>query len=497
MNAILAIAGADAAERMRRFAFMVTIAAALYVGYLYVPSPTSSVHSIVIDNHTGIYNSAFYGASLATLTAGFLALIGFYLVRGSVERDVECHVDGMVAASPVRKATFVLGKWLSNVAVLCAIAAVTSLAVMAVQVLRGGAAQFDFLAYAMPYLLITVPGMAFVAAVAVAFDLIPIVRGVFGGILYIFIWPTMISVPLAAKVTVADPLGFSVLSSNLMAAEERTFPGGHHQVSFGLIQIKHLGAPFLFSGFDWTSNTIGARIAWLAIAVLVVLLGSIAFDRYRRELTSKRGKLFVDAARLIPNLPFLRIFRAEFGLIASGASVWWYVGVIGLIVASFFVPMDTLTKVILPLALIWPLERISALGAREQRNGVEGVLASTPGFASKTLLNQWLAGTLLTVILCSTCVVRLMASGDALSGIACVAIAAAMAAIALALGSTFGNSRVFETVFLIVWYLGPVQRVQGFDFAAGMSTSPVLVTAIGSALAALALGATVAKRSLR
>ena len=67
MSAVLAIAGADAKERMRRFAFVVTIAAALYAGYLYVPGPQAPYHTVIINGHGGIYNSAFYAAAIAAL----------------------------------------------------------------------------------------------------------------------------------------------------------------------------------------------------------------------------------------------------------------------------------------------------------------------------------------------------------------------------------------------------------------------------------------------
>ncbi len=501
MNAVLAIAGADAAERMRRFAFILTIAAALYAGYLYVPEVNAAYHTIVVKGHTGIYNSAFYGATIAALTSGFLTLLGFFLVRGAIERDVECHVDAIVGASPVRKSVFVLSKWLSSAAVLWAVAGVSYLAAIAMQMLRGHALQVDVFAYVLPYLLITVPAMAFVAAVATAFDIIPFLRGTLGGVAFVILWPVMLTAPVSAganAVQPLDPLGFTVVSSNLIRAEQHDFPKAlTPDINFGVLFNTHLGQPFAFPGFHWTGAIVAQRIGWVVAAAVLVLLASVFFDLFRRENVRARRGAFIDVARFIPNVPFLRIFRAEFGLVASGASVWWYLGAIGIVVAGALVPFESVTKVMLPLALIWPLERISALGARERRFGVEEIVSSTAGFATKTLFFQWLAGALLVLLLCSTCVLRLALAGEGLSLIACIAVAAAISALALALGTIVGASRAFEALFLLAWYLGPVQHVPGLDFATGMRTAPIEVSLVCASFAAAGLAATATRRSMR
>ncbi len=498
MSAVLAIARADVAERVRRFSFIITIAAALWAGYSYVPGVNSAYHTIVINGHTGVYNSAFYGAMIAALTGGFLALVGFFLVRGAVEREIECHIDGIVGASPVRKSTFVISKWLSNAAVLWAVGGVSYLAAMGMQALRGSALQVQPLEYLVPYLLITVPAMAFVAAIATAFDLVPFLRGILGAVAFIVLWPTMLAATDATALRFYDPLGFTALSSSLIAAERHAFPSHTlPEVSFGIIVTKHLGGPFVFNGFTWTGAILEQRIVWLAIAIGLVLLASLLFDRFRRDTLRKRGSRFIDVGRLLPNVPSLRILRAEFSLIANGAAMWWYLGAAGIIGAGIFVPLEDVTKVVLPLALIWPLERMSALGARERRFGVEDIVTSTAQGGAKILLSQWAAGALLAFILCSTCVLRLTLAGDPAGIMACAALVASISALALALGIIYGASRPFVALFLIAWYLGPVQHLTVIDFASGLLTAPVVMSVVCSLIAVAAISVARVRRSVR
>jgi hypothetical protein len=332
--------------------------------------------------------------------------------------------------------------------------------------------------------------MAFVAAIATAFDLVPFLRGILGGVAFVVFWPTMLAAAGRTALRTFDPLGFTALSSNLIAAEQRAFPShASAQVNFGILVTKHLGAPFVFPGFTWTSAILEQRMTWLAIAIGLVLLASPLFDRFRRDGVRERGSRFIDAARLIPHVSSLRILRAEFGLVANGAAVWWYFGAAGIVAAAIFVPLEDVTKVVLPLALIWPLERISALGARERRLGVQDIVASTAGGAMSVLF-QWAAGALLAFVLCSTCVLRLTLAGDGASIIACAALVASISALALALGTISGASRPFEALFLIAWYLGPIQHVTAVDFACGLQTAPAVMSAVCSLVAAAAIVAT-------
>lgn len=202
MSGVLAIAGADLGERVRRFTFLFMLAAALYAGYLWVPAPGAGYAAVVVNGHRGLYTSAFLGYATTMLVVVFMSLLGFFFVRGSIERDREFDVDGIVCASPVTRLQFVLGKFLSNFGVLLAISALVMLAAMLMQFLRAEDLRIDPMSYAVPFICIAVPTMAVVAALAVAFDLIPFMGGVLGGIAYVIgVWGMLLSLPTQRMVS--------------------------------------------------------------------------------------------------------------------------------------------------------------------------------------------------------------------------------------------------------------------------------------------------------
>jgi hypothetical protein len=164
---------ADFKERARRTSFLVTLAFTVYVGY------ETFAGGIVInlDKYRGVYNSAWVGALMAAVTSCFLSLVGFYIVKGSIERDEQTRVGRILAATPMTKTFYTVAKALGNFAVLSSMVAVMAVAALLMQLLRGEDRVVHVGALLGPLALIALPVMAFVAALAVLFETLPVLRG--------------------------------------------------------------------------------------------------------------------------------------------------------------------------------------------------------------------------------------------------------------------------------------------------------------------------------
>src|SRR5262245_27604207 len=109
---------ADFLECMRRHSFLVTLGLTLYAAYMFLPPNHAKYATLNLGGHRGIYNSAWVGTLVAMMTVSFLSLAGFYLVKNAVERDRQTGVGPVLAATPLASTVYLLGKWLSNFAVL-------------------------------------------------------------------------------------------------------------------------------------------------------------------------------------------------------------------------------------------------------------------------------------------------------------------------------------------------------------------------------------------
>ena len=171
---------ADFLTRVRRTSFLLTLGFAVFVGY------ETFAGGIVmsLDDYRGVYNSAWVGALMAVVTSCFLSLVAFYIVKGSVQRDVETRVGQILAATPMSKSFYTVAKALGNFAVLAAMVGVMAAAALLMQLMRGEDRVVHVGALLGPLVLLSLPVMAVVASVAVLFETLPVLRGGLGNVVW-------------------------------------------------------------------------------------------------------------------------------------------------------------------------------------------------------------------------------------------------------------------------------------------------------------------------
>lgn len=124
---------ADFLERVRRYSFLVTLALAALLGY----TVATGKMKLWVGDFRGVYNSAWVGILMALVANTFLTLAGFYVVKGSVERDRQTGVGQILATTPMSKTLYTLGKTASNLAVLLAMVAVLAVMSVGAQLVAG------------------------------------------------------------------------------------------------------------------------------------------------------------------------------------------------------------------------------------------------------------------------------------------------------------------------------------------------------------------------
>ncbi len=179
---------ADFIERTRRNSFIIVVAMTVYISYSFVPPAGSDFVSVALERWRGVYNSAWLGIMFGLFASLILSLFAFYLVKDTIERDRHTRVGQIIAATPVSKLYYVLGKWLSNLVLLSAILGILTMMALAMQLVSEEDRSIDLLALVAPIWLMGFPVMALVAALAVLFESIPLLSGGFGNVVYFITW---------------------------------------------------------------------------------------------------------------------------------------------------------------------------------------------------------------------------------------------------------------------------------------------------------------------
>lgn len=189
---------ADFLERVRRYSFLVMLGATIFIG-LRLPAARRRRLRNTQPGRVPRHVLISLGWQRALLTSALLVFPAFYLVKNTIERDKRSGVGQIIATTPLSRLAYMIGKWLSNLAVLAMLVGVIAVAALGMQLLRDEDWRIDLVALLLPFALISLPALAFVAGLALLFESSRWLRGSVGNIVYFFLWLVILSVPAIDK----------------------------------------------------------------------------------------------------------------------------------------------------------------------------------------------------------------------------------------------------------------------------------------------------------
>ncbi len=501
---------ADFLERTRRYSFLLVLGLAAYVAY----GVFTGDIVVRLDEYRGVYNSAWVGGVMTWVSTVILSLAGFYVTKNAILRDEATRVGLVLATTPLRKSFYTLAKTLSNFAVLAAMVSVLAAGAVGLELARGEHSQLEIGTLVAPLVWMALPAMFLVAALAVLFETLPVLRGGAGNVIYFFAWAT--SLGTSVLTGSADWLGYNLLRRSMSAALKAADPT-HEGAFFLTVNINpnlHASQSFLWNGVDWTIPVIFHRLLWVMIAVAIALLSSLFFHRFdpAREtwrlkpvqpfLGSAEGpesisspseaQMWTSAAG--PLSPIQRksalrpIVVSELLLMLRGQHLWWYAVAALLFAISLLIPNPGVRAGAAAIAWLWPVLIWSQIGAREAQNATESLIFSSPSLLSRQLPAIWMAGVVVALSTGGGMGLNLLFSHDWRGVAAWIAGVCFIPSLALAFGVWTGTSKPFEVCYTALWYLGPMHHTAGLDFtgAAPTPTSPIMYLGVTVVLLALA-----------
>jgi hypothetical protein len=517
------LARADFLERKRRYSFLITIGLTVYLVALYLPAMDASYLTLGLGHFRGIYNSAWVGSVAAVLCSTLLSLPGFYLVKNTIERDHHTGVGQILATSSMSKLGYVLGKIVSNFVFLAVMVLVVMVAAICMQLVRAESSHLEIWSYVQPLVFITLPTMALVSALAVLFETIVWLRGGVGNIIYFFLWIVTLIASFGGgsetggRQPVNEPLGATIILASMTQTAFEIDPDYQGAFSIGAIVIREPVQTFQWDGVTWTIQTALWRVIWCGVAIGLSLIAALLFRRFdpAREKwkqmpverpgqtafgsSSERPK--AQARILLTPLEgrganglavFGRILLAELRLVFKGVRWWWYTVALGLVATCLFVPLETARQVVFPIAWIWPILLLSQMGNREHQHGTHQLINSGAYPMRRQFPALWCAGVIVCLVTGSGWALRSGMAGLWGAFFAWCVGTAFIPSLALVLGTWSGSAKLFEVIFVLLWYVGPMSRFTYLDFmgatddaiAAGM---PMIYLAMTAPLLALAV----------
>ncbi len=512
LNTIWKVAQADYRERTRRYPFWVAVVGCAWMAYIIYLDKAQ----VTLGENYGYFNSAWSTGVVVIMTNTVLTLFGFFVVKNTLERDEQTRVGVLVAATPMSSVDYLLGKALSNFLTLSSLAAVFLLAVPILQKHRGPGYPIEPLTILVQFLPMALPTLAFVAALAVLWECVPLLKRGFGNVAYIVVWMYVLMSAGFRQSHWLDLFGYLAFMDSGHAAERAQGIQGikDFELNVGHMSSEHPGR-FFWDGIHWNLATMAARFEWLVLAVVVGLLGMYFFKRFdpdyasapansawqrflgrfQRNPTGSQQESKWAAAVLRRSLAdgylqlnrygeqfqFVSVVRAELRLMLRSVPLPVY-GVMALINFTALVAPKPEHFNVLPLVWFAPVLLWSQMGTRERRENTAAMLFSAPHSFLRQLPALWTAGALVTLLSAIGMVGRAWMHHDLHMLATCIAGAVFIPSLALACGVWSGTPRLFEVLYVIWWYIA----VNGAPFAdfLGMTSqsSPATYALLGAML---------------
>lgn len=496
-NIIYHIARADFLERTRRYSFLITIALTMLAAYMFVPPMDANYATFYLGDYRGIYNSAWVGGIVAISTTMFLSFFGFFLVKNSIERDVQTRVGYIIAGTSLKKTHYLLGKALSNFAILTVIAIMTMIVAIMMQLIRGEDRSIDLWAIASPFLIIVIPQMAIVAALAIVFESWQALRGVTGNIIYLVLFVAYISTTMFGNIST------NFISGQMRSDLQRITPGYDGTYGQGILFLDNPLQTFKWDGIQWSGSIVIRQLLFFVIALVLCLFAAMLFRGFadmsivKKQTVQGKGKRkipdteretdkipFEEASilgeELVPKAPekfissqltpvkvrfhFWPLVRAELCLMLKGLPWIWYAIAAVLGILCLLLPNAASVRYFWPIAWIWPLIVWSNMGSREMTYRTHALIVTSPKFIARQIPAIWVVGYIVTAITGSGMLIRFLVEGDLLHIVYWMIGSLFIPTFALGLGVLTHSKKTFEVLYMILWYVGPINKVPVLDF---------------------------------
>lgn len=414
--------------------------------------------AIAVGNQLPVLTSAMLGVWLGIVVTTLLLPAGYIYLRANTNRRQPWQVEEVTAAP---RTAMLLGRFAADAAVLLGTLCTLTLAgwFLGWLMVTG---PYDPWQIAYPLWLVAAPALIGLAALRILFDALPWLRGALGDLAYFFIWMLSLTMPILAA---NQPSSFA---ANLLdypgfvrplAGEH---PAGDLNVQIGGVDSSKLKPgrnPLDVSAGLHAPGYVAARVAWIGIAVVLVLIAGLV---YRPHRSGRRKAGQGQIARLLsagpppaaradaPPAPATRsavlgLVLAEFRLIGAGRLFLWLA-----VLAALAGLSGDYRHMGSPAALLLLVFALSAHAGRSEARGLLKLAITTvlPPMVRRAAFV--LAGTGWSLLLALPAATMRL-SPDPLMLALATGGAASMAAMLLA--ALTGSSFAPRVVLLIAWYV--------------------------------------------
>ena len=435
-NQIWFIVLSDLKERTRRFSFLALCALSVLAAFLFVPDSEAEMTSIAVDADYFLQgtNWTWIPMASALCTGMLLPLAGFFYLRNTLSFDRKTGTMALVYTSPVRRVSYLAGKFISNLLLLT-------------------------LGLPSPSFFVSIlPGIFLCAAVALMAEAVPLLQGRSGSwlagvlffVMYIVCISSLVDDPQGVMARFFDMTGFVWLKDSIDRSVY-SVTGRPAHVALGVHQDMEVSyrelAELFFQPLSFTQKRVLEKVVMIVGGIVIGIAASVILPRYE---SGKKTRMVSEKKRR--NTDGHGLFATEAIQTLRSCSVPWALVMSGLWLSMFVADRKTAYGTLWVLAMMWSCLLYADYGCREKKYNMDTLLPTFYHACSRQMLVRWVVGAMLSALISVPVILRAALAGNGAGAAAAILSACFVPALSIFLGRISGSERAFEIVFLVIGY---------------------------------------------
>ena len=458
-NQIWFIVLSDLKERTRRFSFLALCALSVLAAFLFVPDSEAEMTSIAVDADYFLQgtNWTWIPMASALCTGMLLPLAGFFYLRNTLSFDRKTGTMALVYTSPVRRVSYLAGKFISNLLLLTlvlAVVVVSSLCMTLIHFPGSGFCVLHFLSFFVSIL----PGIFLCAAVALMAEAVPLLQGRSGSwlagvlffVMYIVCISSLVDDPQGVMARFFDMTGFVWLKDSIDRSVY-SVTGRPAHVALGVhqdMEVSHRElSELFFLPLSFTQKRVLEKVVMIVGGIVIGIAASVILPRYE---SGKKTRMVSEKKRR--NTDGHGLFATEAIQTLRSCSVPWALVMSGLWLSMFVADRKTAYGTLWVLAMMWSCLLYADYGCREKKYNMDTLLPTFYHACSRQMLVRWCVGAMLSALISVPVILRAALAGNGAGAAAAILSACFVPALSIFLGRISGSERAFEIVFLVIGY---------------------------------------------
>lgn len=463
-NMIYQVLKADYLERTRRFSFLAICAITMFLTFLSVPNVKAPFVSICLEPNIFRQgsNSSWIPITIALCGGILFPMIGLSFVKNNISMDRNTGLLYIMQSMNMPKASYVIGKYLSNLFLLTIMWILTIIGATIMLPFQFPNQLLSFHDFISPFIGIY-PGIVFASALAIFLESVSFISRKMSNVIGITTLFVMFLInystsdynyPLlrifdfsnyrwimeSINNAVIPIIGHEVLETGILV------PGGMFADSQGVQEL-------FFHGMTWNNQFFADKILLIFLCFVLVILAIIFLDQ-----TEQRGKVTFNKSQKKNKTVFVRThctssFVTEFKILYSGLPKLWYILIASLWVYSIFAPLQYVQGYLWIIMLIFSVVIFSQMGCSEYEHNLMEYFLTIKSSLVKSLVYSCIGGIITSLVLSIPIIMRCLITQNYVCSLGYIAFSFFVPALACFLGEYTKSRRAFETIFLLICFL--------------------------------------------